>query len=68
MATSYSDWIVVSEIKATIDVLAAEHQIEVETQYVNEALCVCTSKLWQIIIRNKPPTPVLVSRAMEYMA
>ena len=37
MATSYSDWIAVSEIKATLDVLATQHQIEVDTQYVNEA-------------------------------
>lgn len=69
MATSYSDWIVVSEIKATIDVLTAEHQIEVETQYVNEAFCVfALQNFGKLSSEISLRTPVLVSRAMEYMA
>lgn len=67
-AKTYRDWFTLAEEKAKIDVLATKHSLTFDTTGVNKAFCDYVleyfGKLSSEINRE---TPILVSRAMEYM-
>lgn len=64
----YKDWFGIAEEKAKIDVLAVQYDIEIDTSEINHRFknyaLAQFGKLSQIIDKD---TPVLISRAMEYM-
>lgn len=64
----YKDWFSIAEEKAKIDVLAVKYDIEIDTSEINHRFrdyaLAQFGKLSQIIDKD---TPVLISRAMEYM-
>ncbi len=67
-ATSYRDWFAIAEKKATIHVLAEQYEIHVEI----EELCrpfvdYILSDFGKLSAEMAEDTPVLVSRAMDYM-
>lgn len=68
IAKTYQDWIAVAETKAKVDVLAAAYKIDMDTSEINRMfqgwVLQQFGKLSSEIDLN---TPVLVSRAMEYM-
>ena len=67
-AVSYKDWCRVANFKAAIDSTAAEYEIDIVTDDIQQLfvdfILANYGKLSSIIDRNGP---VLVSRAMEYM-
>lgn len=67
-AKTYKDWIAIAEQKAHLDVLATKYEIALDTSEINrlfkDYVLTDFGKLSSIISRD---TPVLVSRAMEYM-
>lgn len=67
-AATYSDWCRASDLKAEIDVLATERGLDFDTGFVNvrfvEFILSDFGKLSSVLDKE---TPVLVSRAMEYM-
>lgn len=69
MAKKYSDWFDIAEMKASVDVLAAKYGIDIDTSAVNapfkDYILTQFGKLSSEITRE---SPVLVSRAMEYMS
>ena len=64
----YKDWFEIAEGKAKIDVLAVQYDIDIDTSEINHRFknyaLAQFGKLSQIIDKD---TPVLISRAMEYM-
>jgi hypothetical protein len=64
----YKDWFAIAEEKAKIDVLAVQYDIEIDTSEINRRFkdyaLAQFGKLSQILDKD---TPVLISRAMEYM-
>ena len=66
--TRYSDWFAIAEEKAQLDVMAVQHDVNVDTQEINrlfqEYVLEQFGKLSQIIDKA---SPVLVSKAMDYM-
>jgi hypothetical protein len=64
----YRDWFAIAEEKAKIDVLAVQYDIETDTSEINRLFKNYAmsqfGKLSQIIDKD---TPVLISKAMEYM-
>ena len=67
-AKGYSDWFAIAEEKAKIDVLATEYSIPVDTTNFNHKFCeyiLCDFGKLSMSIDKR--TPVLVSKAMEYM-
>ncbi len=69
MAKKYSDWFNIAEMKASVDVLAAQYSIDINTSTINASfkdyILTQFGKLSSEITRE---SPVLVSRAMEYMS
>jgi hypothetical protein len=67
-ATRYAEWFAIAEDKAQIDVMAAQYDVDIDTQEINRLFqqYVLTSfgKLSQNIDKT---SPVLVSKAMDYM-
>lgn len=67
-AKNYQDWMRIAEQKAKIDVLTTSYQIEVDTSFINinfqEWILQDFGKLSTELNRN---TPVLVSKAMDYI-
>lgn len=67
-ASRYNDWFAIAEEKARIDVLAAQYDIDVDTQEINylfqQYALAQFGKLSQNIDKA---SPVLVSKAMDYM-
>ena len=67
-AASYKDWSRIANLKAVIDSTAAEYEINIVTDDIEQAFVEFIienyGKLSSVIDRN---SPVLVSRAMEYM-
>ncbi|MDD2284387.1 MAG: PglZ domain-containing protein [Paludibacter sp.] len=65
---NYKDWFAIAEEKAKIDVLAVKYDIEIDTSEINRRFqdyaLAQFGQLSQIIDRG---TPVLISRAMEYI-
>lgn len=65
---SYQDWFSIAEGKAKIDVLATEHHLDFDTSEVNRAFRDYVLKEFgKLSSEMNKETPVLVSRAMEYM-
>ena len=67
-AVTYKDWFAIAEEKALIDVLAAKYDIGIDTTEINEKFREYVlqhfGKISQILDAN---SPVLVSKAMEYI-
>ena len=66
--TRYSDWFAIAEEKAQLDVMAVQYDIDIDTQEINhlfqEYVLGQFGKLSQNIDKA---SPVLVSKAMDYM-
>jgi len=66
--SKYSDWFVIAEEKAQLDVMAVRYDVDVDTQEINrlfqQYVLVQFGKLSQNIDKA---SPVLVSKAMDYM-
>ena len=64
----YSDWFAIAEEKAQLDVMAAQYDVDVETQEINRLFQQYAldqfGKLSQNIDKD---SPVIVSKAMDYM-
>ena len=64
----YKDWFAIAKEKAKIEVLAVQYDIEIDTSEINRRFknyaLAQFGKLSQILDKD---TPVLISRAMEYM-
>lgn len=69
MAKRYSDWFDIAEMKAAVDALAAKYGVDIDTSAINKPfkdyILAEFGKLSSEITRE---SPVLVSRAMEYMS
>ncbi len=67
-AARYAEWFVIAEEKAQLNVMAAQHDVDIDTQEINRLFqqYVLTNfgKLSQNIDKT---SPVLVSKAMDYM-
>lgn len=67
-AKNYRDWFAIAEKKAKIDVLATKHQLDFDTSLINRAFCdYVLANFGKLSSEINRDTPVLVSRAMEYM-
>lgn len=67
-AKNYQDWIRIAEDKSRIDVLAAAFQVEVDTSEINRFFQkFILSDFGKLSFETNRNTPILVSRAMEYM-
>lgn len=67
-AFSYRDWIEVSKLKATIDVLATQYGIAIDTDCVQEPFKnFINGNFGKLSSGINAETPILVSRAMEYI-
>lgn len=67
-AKTYKDWIAIAELKAKIMTLAAEYSVECETGQVDAAfLEFILSDFGKLSAEMDKESPVLVSKAMEYM-
>ncbi|WP_196601792.1 PglZ domain-containing protein [Pectinatus frisingensis] len=65
---SYRDWFALAEIKAKIDTLSTEYRLDFDTSQVNRAFRDYVLKEFgKLSTEMNKETPVLVSRAMEYM-
>ena len=65
---SYHDWFAIAEIKAKIDTLATEHKLNVDTSVVNRVFKdYVLAQFGKLSSEMSRETPVLVSRAMDYM-
>ena len=66
--TDYKEWFAIAEEKARIDVMAIRHDIEFDTSEINylfrDYILDSYKKLSTVL---NPKSPVLVSRAMEFM-
>lgn len=66
--SKYSDWFAIAEEKAQLDMMAVQHEVEVDTQEINrlfqQYVLAQFGKLSQDIDKA---SPVLVSKAMDYM-
>lgn len=67
-AKTYKDWFAIANLKAEIDVMATEYDISIETEHVHDPFILWVmadyGKLSSKIDRE---SPILVSKAMEYM-
>ena len=62
------DWFVIAELKAKIDVLSSKYGNNINTDYVNEAFKeYCLREFGTFSQKNDKESPIIVSRAMEYM-
>ncbi|MCF0176017.1 MAG: PglZ domain-containing protein [Bacteroidales bacterium] len=67
-AKTYKDWFAISEEKAKIDVLSTQHHLRVVTAETNRAFRDWVlGNFGKLSTELSNSTPVLVSRAMEYM-
>ena len=65
---SYRDWFALAEIKAKIDTLSTEYRLDFDTSEVNRAFRdYALKEFGKLFTEMNKETPVLVSRAMEYM-
>ena len=67
-ANTYRDWFEIANRKANIDVISTEYELGIDTSNVNNLFCNWAlteyGKLGSILDKS---SPVLISRAMEYM-
>lgn len=67
-AKTYKDWFAIGNLKAEIDTMATEYDIPVETDYIHDAFIEWVlAEYGKLSSKIDRETPVLVSRAMEYM-
>ena len=65
---TYRDWFAIAEAKAKIDTLATEHRLSFDTSEVNRAFRdYVLEQFGKLSSEMNRETPVLVSRAMDYM-
>ena len=65
---TYQDWFAIAEDKAKIDVLATEYRLNFDTAVINYKFCdYVLEQFGKLSSEMSRETPVLVSRAMEYM-
>lgn len=65
---TYQDWFALAETKAKIDTLATEYQLNFDTSEINRAFRdYVLEQFGKLSSEMSRETPVLVSRAMEYM-
>lgn len=65
---SYRDWFALAEIKAKIDALSTEYRLDFDTSEVNRSFRDYVLKEFgKLSTEMNKETPVLVSRAMEYI-
>ena len=64
----YKAWFALAEKKAQIDVMAVEHNIDVDTSELNRIFCDYAMKNWgKLSSEINLESPVLVSHAMDYI-
>lgn len=64
----YSEWFAIAEEKAQLDVIAVQHDIDVDTQEINRLFQQYVLAQFGKLSQNIDKTsPVLVSKAMDYM-
>ena len=67
-ATSYRDWFEIAEKKARIDALACRYEFHLDTSDLNEMFQTYLYENYgKLYLENDRETPVIVSRAMEFM-
>lgn len=67
-ASRYNDWFAIAEEKARIDVMAAQYDIDVDTQEINHLFQQYALAQFGTLSQNiDKASPVLVSKAMDYM-
>ena len=67
-ATTYREWFVIAEEKAVIDVLDAKYNIGADTTFINEKFLEYSLQNFGKMSQNLDPnSPVLVSKAIEYI-
>ena len=67
-AASYRDWFAVADMKSEIDVLSAEHGLTIDTEKWQQPFTDFVLKEYgKLSTAMDDSSPVLVSRAMEYM-
>lgn len=68
-AKTYKDWFEIAELKAEIQVLSEKYRIPVDVEEVNYPFVDFVLKgFGKLSVEMNPSAPVLVSRAMEYIA
>lgn len=66
--TRYSDWFTIAEEKAQLDVMAVQHDADVDTQEINRLFQQYALDQFGKLSQNiDKASPVLVSKAMDYM-
>lgn len=66
--TKYSDWFAIAEEKAQLDVMAVQYDVEVDTQEINRLFQQYALAQFGKLSQNiDKASPVLVSKAMDYM-
>lgn len=64
----YSDWFTIAEEKAQLDVMAVQYEVDVETQKINRLFQKYALAQFGRLSQNiDKASPVLVSKAMDYM-
>lgn len=64
----YNEWFVIAEEKAHLDVMAVQYDIDIDTQEINSLFQQYTLSQFGKISQNiDKDSPVLVSKAMDYM-
>ncbi len=67
-ASSYVDWFQISEAKATIDIMATQYDLPAQTEHIQPAFIdFVLSSFGKLSAKMSKDTPVLVSKAMEYI-
>lgn len=68
VAKTYKDWFAIGNLKAEIDTMATEYDIPVDTDHIQDDFIEWVmSEYGKLSSKLDRETPVLVSRAMEYM-
>ena len=66
--TCYSDWFTIAEEKAQLDVMAVQYDVDVDTQEINRLFQQYALAQFGKLSQNiDEASPVLVSKAMDYM-
>lgn len=65
---SYKQWFRIAEEKARLDLLAVQHELEIDSSEINALFQAYVLQQFGKLSQNiDPESPVLVSRAMDYM-
>lgn len=64
----YKVWFDLAEKKAQIDVMAVEHNVEIDTSELNRIFCAYAMKIfWKVVFRDQPEIPGPGKAAMDYI-